>query len=373
MAVAWIAWRNSAIVRDHCAEFAKQCLYWTPQSWNVPINNGTEFACIDGHELKELGQPTVCRLALVDALPPIMTVAEAEKQLFAELAAGRIIAIAKDAAGNVVEIPQREWPYLQRFEEGQADVLKYAALDQKPAFTEVKLPRETLKQVWQESPVELYMLGPMMRLGTAGYVPLCSALHWVMTEAGQKFRHLEDTQSWKAAVERLISLMSTGEVQVIGRDIHGQSGTIDGVIFAGISVGEPFRESFSLISGDKPWISCTPYIDEEHWERSFNDCMYLKSFGPASWTHLKVKKADVFRHITFEANANENTNGDAVVVAGKSTSPALQQQIRDAAKELWPNGGTPARVKERDAAITGWFSKKNQTAPSARTIYRALK
>jgi hypothetical protein len=109
MAVAWIAWRNSSSVREHCAEYAEKCLYWISGSWNVPVNNGTEFARVDGYALKTLGQSTVCRLLLAEAylsstkslpLTTIMTVGEAEKQLFADLAAGRIVAIAKDAAGN---------------------------------------------------------------------------------------------------------------------------------------------------------------------------------------------------------------------------------------------------------------------------------
>jgi hypothetical protein len=357
MAVAWIAWRNSASVREHYAEYAQKCLYWIPGSWNVPMNNGTEFARIDGHELKGLGQSTVCRLSLVEtyltstkALPPTtkMTVAQAEKQLFEELAAGQITAIAKDHAGNVVDIPQRQWPYLQLFEEAETDVLKHDALDQTPTFVDIKLPREMLKQVWQEFPVEPQMIEPMTSSGTAGYVPLCSALHWIMTEAGQKCRHLDDKQSWDAAVARLISLISTGEVEIIGRDTGGQSRAMDGVMFAGISVGQPLRESFRLVVGDNPWISCTPYVDEECWGRDFNDHMYLKRFGPASWTHLQVRKADVLRHIKF----------DVLLDKGKATSPSLQQTIRQAEKELWPNGAKPARTKDRDAAIAAWFSKK---------------
>jgi hypothetical protein len=229
MAVAWIAWRNSASVRERCAENRRD---WIRGSWNVPTNNGTEYDHIDGYELKTLRQPTVYHLLVVEAdltsvkkLPPttIMTVAEAEKQLFAELAAGRIKAIAKDAAGNAVDIPQRQWPYLQLFEDGQADVLKYADLD-RAEFSEIKLPRETLKQLWPE---------------------------------------------------------------------------------------------------------------------------------------------------LSEANARE-TARDEVLAPGKSTSPALQQQIREAAKKLWPNGDMPARVKDRDAAIAAWFSNNNQTVPSERTIRRAF-
>jgi hypothetical protein len=83
-----------------------------------------------------------------------MTGSQAENELFAALAAGRIVAIAKDAAGNVVDIPQREWPYLQLFEEQESDVLKHDALDREAAFSEIKLQRVDLKNAWEEYLVE---------------------------------------------------------------------------------------------------------------------------------------------------------------------------------------------------------------------------
>jgi hypothetical protein len=173
MALAWIAWRNTKSVREHCAEYRENRLHWMPGSWNVPTDNGAEFERIDGYELKSLRQSTVCRLLVVEAclsstaLPATtqMTVSKAEKQLFAALAARRIVAVAKDAAGNVVEIPQREWPYLQLFEEQKRDVLKHNALDREPAFSEIILPRDDLKKVWEEYLVEPYMIEPMMRAG----------------------------------------------------------------------------------------------------------------------------------------------------------------------------------------------------------------
>ena len=52
--------------------------------------------------------------------------------------------------------------------------------------------------------------------------------------------------------------------------------------------------------GDKPWINCTPYVDEEHWNNDFNDQLYLQKSGPASWTHLQVRKSDILREFSFE-------------------------------------------------------------------------
>ncbi|MCK1723759.1 hypothetical protein [Bradyrhizobium sp. 141] len=102
MALAWIAWRNIKSVRDHCSEYRENWFHWVPGSWNVPTSDGTGFERIDGYELKLLRHSTTVRLAFVERylvstrnLPVTtqMAVSKAEKQLFAALAAGRIVAI----------------------------------------------------------------------------------------------------------------------------------------------------------------------------------------------------------------------------------------------------------------------------------------
>jgi hypothetical protein len=172
----------------------------------------------------------------------------------------------------------------------------------------------------RECPIESYMIEPMMRSRTAGHVPLCSVLHWIMTEAGKKPQYLEDMQSWKAAIGKLFPLIETGEIQIVGKRPDAQTKPIDGVNFVGICFGSPLQGSPDLIYGDNPWIDFAPYIDEAHWRGGFNDCMYLSKAGPASWTHLQVKRADVLRHITFEAAMPDKSGGqsfkakDAVLV-----------------------------------------------------------
>jgi hypothetical protein len=310
MALAWIAWRSTQSVREHCAEYRQKRLLWVPGSWNIPSDSETEFERIDGYELKSLRQSTAVRLSFVEAylrsaktLPATtkMTVSEAEKELFAALAAGRIVAIAKDAAGRVVDIPQREWPYLQLLEEQERDVLKHDALDREAAFSEIKLQRDDLQAVWEEYLVEPYMIEPMMRDGTTGYVPLCCVVHWIMTEAGTKVRHLEDRQAWTTSVAKLIQPISTGEIEIIGRPRSGgPPAKIEGHVFAGILVAEPLHVSFEMLTGDVPWVGCTPYVDDKRWGDDFNDHLYLGKTGPASWTHLQVKKSDVLREIRVE-------------------------------------------------------------------------
>jgi hypothetical protein len=138
-----------------------------------------------------------------------------------------------------------------------------------------------------------------------GYIPLCSALHWIMTEGGRLDRNLEDIGSWERSVDQLLPLITTGAVEVLGvPDGGGLSEKIPSHCFAGVQVPPPVSESWS-IPYDAPWISCAPYTDEEHWQKIFNDEFFVRRDGPAAWTHLQVKKADVlqhFQHSPSEAN-----------------------------------------------------------------------
>ena len=149
MSLAWIAWRTSASVKENCAEFREDWLEWFPSSWNFPTEDGQRFEQIEGYELRSLRGSNLFRLTLSEVymreeceLPSTaqLTIAEAEKELLNALAAGALVAIAKDRNGNVVDIPQREWPYLDLFIEGDQDVLKHDALGE-AAFTDIKLNR----------------------------------------------------------------------------------------------------------------------------------------------------------------------------------------------------------------------------------------
>jgi hypothetical protein len=64
--------------------------------------------------------------------------------------------------------------------------------------------------------VEPFMLEPIERAGTAGYVPLCVALHWIMTSGGVTRVRLDDDLAWKAAVAKLRPFLAGGDFVVIG-------------------------------------------------------------------------------------------------------------------------------------------------------------
>ena len=291
-----------------------------------------------------------------------MTVAKAEKQLLAALTAGRLVAAAKDQTGKVVEIPQREWPYLHLFEEQESDVLKYAALDAGPAFTDVKLKRDDLQRLWEEFLVQPYMIEPMTRTATAGYVPFCAALHWIVTEGGTLSKNLEDFGAWKDSVKRILPLISTGELQIVGRPSSGgPAQTIPSETFAGVLVSHALRDELSIIVGDDPWISCTPYMDQQHWSSDFNDKLYLSSYGPANWTHLQARKGDLLREIKFEAGKDASTL--SVYKSGAPGRPSSKHLIKMEFEARCQRDETAKSVTLEAIALSRWLAETHPSAP----------
>lgn len=210
------------------------------------------------------------------------------------------------------------------------------------------------------------MIEPMTREGAAGYVPLCAALHWIATTGGRQPVHLEDKKSWDGCVGRLLPLISTGEIEIIGNPVVG--GTVEKIdqrMFAQIHLTQPLRDSiFGLGNGD-PWISCMLFVDDHHWAHGFNDHLYLRKGTNPAWTHLQVKKADVLREFPFYGTPLSKR---AVSEKLRADMPAMQAAILAAAVELWPEGGIPPRIKERNAAIC----KHMKTNVSDKTIQRAF-
>jgi hypothetical protein len=151
-----------------------------------------------------------------------------------------------------------------------------------------------------ELPIEAYMIQPMTKPGMEGYVPLSSALLWIMTNGGSTRMSLQDNEAWTAASNRLLPLISTGQVEIIGRPVDGgTTKVISGVTFAGVAIDFPLRDTIDVLVGDDPWIGTNVYVDEEYWKGGFNDQLFARKAAPAKWTHLQVKKEDVLNFFKF--------------------------------------------------------------------------
>lgn len=180
MALAWIAWRDFELVREQIPEFRAKCTHWIFREWNEPVNNGTKFARRKGWFLETRCRPTTFLLTLLqshagseDERPARMTVREAEAALWRALSDEHLWAEGFDAQGKVIRIPSMEWAHLKLFQDArEQDIFKYNALDRSEPYTEVRFKRDDLLRIWQSWPIEAYMIEPMTRAGTAGYVPL---------------------------------------------------------------------------------------------------------------------------------------------------------------------------------------------------------
>jgi hypothetical protein len=243
MAVAWIAWRDFALVREQCAEYRKECWHWI-------------FVKGAGWDLQPWGPSTAVRLSLVDAhmvasgnlpLTAKVTVAEAQKQLLAACSEGRIVAIAKDASGKVVEIPRQEFPYLNQFEEQGADVFKHDALDRQATYSEIMFSRDALKQAWGVLPEINEEESSLPVLPPFGAISLALAAHWIASKRGTVPISLSVTsnnsEQWRNAYMGLAAAISAGRVEATGRkDQNAAPEPIPAHLFADIPVCFPSHD-----------------------------------------------------------------------------------------------------------------------------------
>jgi hypothetical protein len=316
MAVAWIAWRDLRLVRENCTRFRSQSTYWLFREWNEPVNNGTAFARREGWFLETWSEATTVRLHLLEAilkakdeLPPSrrITVPEAEKALWQALSDGHLAAEALNSERQPVDVPQREWSYLKLFEDGKRDVLRYDALDRQASFTNAKLKRDDLLRLWPSIPhdlaayrdsglaVEAFMLEPISNPEPAGYVPLCAALHWIMTSGGTRPVLMDDQDAWAASVDKLMPLICGGDFELIGLP-RGRSLTerVPGHTLALVKVLSPLHKpNGDILLNAASHVACSSFFDQEHWSRNFNDKLYERYQPAAAWTHLQVRKIDV--------------------------------------------------------------------------------
>ena len=140
------------------------------------------------------------------------------------------------------------------------------------------------------------MLEPMTAPYLAGYVPLCVALHWIMTNGGTLAVRLGDRQAWTAAVAKLHPLICGGEIEVIGLPRAGSlTEPLPGSALALVKVLAPLQTSIGDILLDAPsHIDCSFFCGQELWAKSFNDKLYQTGKPTPAWTHLQVNKAHVW-------------------------------------------------------------------------------
>ena len=346
-ALAWIAWRDLDRVRENGQEFTNECTHWLFREWNEAVANGTRFERRAGWFLESWCEPTTARLQLLEVWHRThntlsnslkMSVREAQQALWRALSDEHLVAEGLDIEDRPTDIPSREWSYLKLYEDGKKDVLRYDASDRREPFKNVKLRRDDLLRLWPPVPkqadfnpgsgfIEEEMLEPMRRPGTAGYVPLCVVLHWIMTRSGTARTRLDDEEKWKAAIDKLRPLLADGTIEVIGIRGHGGlSETVANVAFAVVRIPSPAHvHPANILLNAPPHIDCSIYSDEATWTTSANDRLFVSGAAAPEWTHLQARKSDIL--------------------------------------ERWPE---PPSVMKAESACCRWLASRMAEAPAAR-------
>jgi hypothetical protein len=64
-----------------------------------------------------------------------------------------------------------------------------------------------------------------------------------------------------------------------------------------VEIIRPLKIVPEMILPDAPsHISCSPYIDQQHWKGGLSDELFLKGGRTAAWTHLQVLKGQILEH-----------------------------------------------------------------------------
>ena len=157
MAVAWIARRDFELVREQDLKFCSECFHWISRERKVRPQKGGEPVKRMEYFLEARPAPTVSRLALLDIVlrvrgnvpsTAVITIREAEAELWRALSEGHLTAKGFNTHGVVVDIPSREWAYLRLCEVGGRDVLSYDGIGRPEPFTAVTLRQSDVLRLW---------------------------------------------------------------------------------------------------------------------------------------------------------------------------------------------------------------------------------
>jgi len=293
MAVAWIAYLDLDKVREWSAPYRAECYDWHWQRWR----RGLDGPIYEGWHLEQRSTPTLSLLGIGASIDRAednghlkLSVAEAEKALWVALGTDCFRASGLNENGRRVEIPPLEWNDLKLIL-GRGDREELCFDFDSVAYRQVLLPSAPIRGFWREPVPSVERLPPTMRPDGDGYMPLYCAAHWIATAGGTLDFLPNDPPRWRAAYAALLAAITSDKVRVVGMK-GGERDIIGGHVFAGIQVDYPFDDpDLNLTVGSELYLRSYPFLDEEHWQRGFDDALIRKRED--KWTRLMVDKASV--------------------------------------------------------------------------------
>lgn len=394
-AIAWIAWRDFNLVMEHSPEYRSRCTHWLPYEWNQPTDGGTKFTRRNGWFLEVWHPSSAVRLQGDDnmmratgELPRTarLTPDTAAKELRRFLSEGRLIAEGFNREGLLVEIPAREWAHVQSFEEQGRGVLKYGPIDDPPAFTEVRIRRDDLVNLWpRHVPVDIDALdlGNMTDLpldkvtGPAMYVPFSSAVCWAATKGGAEIVSLRDEDAWKRAADEVLWQIAAGKIEVVGLDNDGISVLLPRTAFAVLQCPHPYSQRWEDMLCEAAHIYSEFLITAEEWSNGSKDQFFRAGDRRPYWTHLQVRRAQVLEQwpkptVTVLASIACTDWLKNEMNASKDARPETKSFYKSAALKQFSRLSKRQFLRAWDEAIssTGAVSWAKAGRPKAKSNHR---
>jgi hypothetical protein len=99
---------------------------------------------------------------------------------------------------------------------------------------------------------------PEIRPDGSGYMDLTDAACWIATNGGRVSFFYRDKAVWQSAFEKLLPAVTSGEIEIIGRQNGRLPAQINGAHFASITVEYPYQDEvhLNLMFEERPYIKC---------------------------------------------------------------------------------------------------------------------
>ena len=377
MAVAWIAYRTPAAVREWWDAYRAECWDWNHRKARLGFDGPIQA----GYFLEQRATASLARLKLAESIedrsdrdPDFSTaVGEAIVALHIALRGDCLTATGIDPQrGERQPVPATLWQDLDFGQEFGRDIVEAkAGLGSRALFEHVTVQRGSVTLLWPVRPVRLKpSLPPLMKPEAAGYMPLYCAAQWIATQGGEVDIDPEDINIWRPAYAALIDFISSGQVAITGV-ADGSRETIEGAVFAGCQVQYPFETPpMSLLFSKAFYLRSYPYLDERHWRDGSDDT--FENRWQKRWIQLMVQKADIARLWPFHG-LDAGMDEAAIRASYRSGAPGQPSSMYLVEAEFearCARGEVKASVGLEAEALSAWRKAAHPHSPklSAKTI-----
>jgi hypothetical protein len=368
MAIAWIAWRSPDKVREFWDAYRSECWDWNFREWR----DGPDGPVYAGHFLEQRRPATLSSLLFAEhhdsaqgLLPHgTISITDAKAKLWKALGENSFQAMGVSTeTGERTVIPDHAWRDLNDIEECGRDVLRVreaSGVWTDRGYNDVALRRQNIMAIWQPHRLEeqRYELPALVKPEGPGYMPLYCAAQWIATRSGTVEIDPSDLSVWQDAFAQLLPRIASDEVTATGmRD--GQRENLEGHIFAGILVDFPFHDTPSnLLFSEELYLRSRVYIDEEHWQKGWNDV--LETRHGCKWSKLMVLKSDVAKCWPFAESAALTSPPYETGAPGRPTSMQLVAAEHSA---RWDRGEALESMGAEAEVLARWLKEAHPKAP----------